>query len=407
MSILSVFSGTYCFGNEIAKALADKLQYTLVKEDEFLENVSKIYNLSPKKLKKALYGEPSVFNEFTHEKERAITYIKFEIASLIKKDNIVFQGFSAHMIPKELSSVLRVCLISDIEYRIKVAHKLDTAKKVTQSDILKEDTYLNNLTNVLFNKKPWDTNLYDIMIPVDMMLESEAVDLVMENIQKDVVKTTEKSIKEFEDFFTAATVQKTLSQKGHEVNVICKNMIVTIIIEKYVIRLKHLEDELRKIALTVKGVRGVENRVGRNFRSDGEVYKRFDEILPSKVLLVDDEKDFVKTLSSRLHLRDVGSVAVFGGQEALSFIKEDEPEVIVLDLSMPGINGLDVLRKVKSDTPDIEVIVLTGKGTEEDKAAALSLGAFRYLQKPVEIDMLTQIMKEAYNKIKEKKAVAV
>jgi CheY-like chemotaxis protein/cytidylate kinase len=402
MSILTIFNGTYCLGDEIVSKLAGKLNYTLVKEDDLIENVSKQCNIAVKKLKKALYEEPSVFNEFTHERERAITNIKFEIASLIKKDNIVFQGFCAHLIPKELSSVLRVCLISDLEHRIKVAANKDFAKKLSQSDILKEDTPLNLLTNALFMKKPWDSSLYDIMIPVDRMDEAEAINLVMENIQKDVVKTTDASIAEFEDFFTAALAQKTLSQNGHEVNVICKDMIVTIIIERYVLRLKHLEEELRKIALTVKGLRGVENRVGRNFRSDGEVYKRFDEILPSKVLLVDDERDFATTLSSRLKLRDVGSVAVFSGQEALSFIKEDEPEVIVLDLSMPGINGLEVLRKVKNDNPDIEVIVLTGKGSEQDKAEALQLGAFRYLQKPVEIDMLTQIMKEAYNKIKEK-----
>jgi len=404
MSILSIFNGTYCFGVEIANQLADKLQYTLVKEDDLLVEVSNQYNISVKKLKSALYEDPSVFNEFTHEKERALTYIKFEIAKLIQRDSIVLQGFSAHLIPKELSSVLRVCIISDIEHRIKVAAKIQSGKKINHSDILKEDAPLNNLTTHLFSKKLWDSQLYDIMIPIDKRLEAEAINIVMENIQKDVVKTSEKSKLEMEDFLTAALTQKTLSQNGHEVNVTCKDMVITITIEKYVLRLKHLEDELRKIAMTVKGVRGVEIKAGKNFRSDGSVYKKFDSLLPSKVLLVDDERDFAQTLSKRLQLRDVGSVAVFGGEEALSFIKQDEPEVIVLDLSMPGIDGLEVLKRVKSENPDIEVIVLTGHGTDKDKAIAMELGAFRYLQKPVEIDMLTQIMKEAYNKIKDKKA---
>lgn len=405
MSILSIFSGSYCFGDDIAKKCADRLQYTLVKEDGFIENISKQYKTTAKKLKKALYGTPSLFNEFTHEKERELTDIKLELAKLIQKDNIVYHGNASHLIPKELSSVLRVCLISDIEHRLKVASKLSPDKKISQSDIITEDTFINNLTYDLFNKKPWDNTLYDIMIPIDKVSEEDAVNLIMENIQKDIIKSSDKSVSEFNDFFTASHVQKTLSQRGHHVTVTCKNMIITITIEKYVLRLKHLEDELRHIAFGVKGIKGVETKVGKNFRSDGAEYKKYDSILPSKVLLVDDERDFAQTLSSRLKLRDVGSIAVFSGQEALSFIKDEEPEVIVLDLSMPGINGLEVLKKVKSENPDIEVIVLTGKGTDNDRIAALELGAFRYLQKPIEIDNLTEIMKEAYNKIKAKKGL--
>jgi len=71
---------------------------------------------------------------------------------------------------------------------------------------------------------------------------------------------------------------------------------------------------------------------------------------------------------------------------------------------MPGIDGLEVLRRVKKEHPDVEVIILTGHGSEKEEAAAMELGAFAYLQKPVNIDVLAQKMKEAYRKISEKKA---
>jgi two-component system response regulator CpxR len=83
----------------------------------------------------------------------------------------------------------------------------------------------------------------------------------------------------------------------------------------------------------------------------------------------------------------------------LSYIEKDEPDVMVLDLKMPGVNGMDVLRKVKKERPHVEVIILTGHGSEKDKSTALELGAFSYLEKPVDIEVLSKTMQEAYNKI--------
>jgi len=76
---------------------------------------------------------------------------------------------------------------------------------------------------------------------------------------------------------------------------------------------------------------------------------------------------------------------------------------MVLDLKMPGINGMEVLRKVKKERPHVEVIILTGHGSEQDKALALEFGAFAYLEKPVDIEVLSKTMKEAYNKINKNK----
>jgi DNA-binding response OmpR family regulator len=76
---------------------------------------------------------------------------------------------------------------------------------------------------------------------------------------------------------------------------------------------------------------------------------------------------------------------------------------MVLDLRMPGIDGLEVLRRVKLEKPAVEVIILTGHGSEQEERRALELGAFAYLEKPVNIDVLAETMKQAYSKIKNSK----
>jgi DNA-binding NtrC family response regulator len=120
---------------------------------------------------------------------------------------------------------------------------------------------------------------------------------------------------------------------------------------------------------------------------------------PSKILLVDDEHEFVHTLSERLQARNLDAAVVYDGEEALSFVASDEPEVMVLDLKMPGIDGIEVLRRVKQEHPAVEVIILTGHGSKKEEQEAKRLGAFAYLRKPVNIDVLTKTMTRAYHKI--------
>ena len=88
-------------------------------------------------------------------------------------------------------------------------------------------------------------------------------------------------------------------------------------------------------------------------------------------------------------------------ERCLNILQEDEPEVMILDLKMPGIDGIEVLRTVKSTRPEVEVIILTGHGSEEDRKLCLSLGAFAYLQKPVDIDVLTRTLRQANEKMRQ------
>ena len=116
-----------------------------------------------------------------------------------------------------------------------------------------------------------------------------------------------------------------------------------------------------------------------------------------KILLVDDEEEFVKTLSERIQMRDLGSDIALNGEEALKLVDDQVPDVMVLDLKMPGIDGMEVLRRVKKAYPQVQVIMLTGHGSEKDEKDARRLGAFEYLQKPVEIETLVKYIKRAFD----------
>ena len=116
-----------------------------------------------------------------------------------------------------------------------------------------------------------------------------------------------------------------------------------------------------------------------------------------KVLLVDDEEEFVTALAERLELRGFEASVATNGGDALKRIDADEPDLVVLDVLMPGLGGLDVLDQIRKTDPQIKVILLTGRGSAEEDDQSIPLGAFDYLIKPVNIDDLIQKMRVALN----------
>lgn len=120
--------------------------------------------------------------------------------------------------------------------------------------------------------------------------------------------------------------------------------------------------------------------------------------MEAKVLLVDDEEDFLETLSSRLSMRGLKVSAVTSGEQAVSEAKAQEYDAIVVDLSMPGIDGLETLKRIKADNPDAEIIMLTGHGSIQSGVEAMKLGAGDFLQKPVELSELMAKIGEAKSK---------
>lgn len=115
-----------------------------------------------------------------------------------------------------------------------------------------------------------------------------------------------------------------------------------------------------------------------------------------KILFVDDEVEFVKTLTERIRMRGLDANFAVDGESALAMIEKEAPHVMVLDLKMPRMDGKAVLQQVKADHSEIQVLILTGHGSEKEAEETLRMGAADYLQKPVDIDTLIAHIKKVY-----------
>jgi DNA-binding NtrC family response regulator len=119
----------------------------------------------------------------------------------------------------------------------------------------------------------------------------------------------------------------------------------------------------------------------------------------AKVLLVDDESPFVEALSKRLTMRELQISIALSGPEALEKLeKEPSIDVVVLDVKMPGMDGIETLKAIKARHPLIEVIMLTGHATVESAIDGMKVGALDYLMKPCDMDVLMAKVREAKNK---------
>ena len=112
--------------------------------------------------------------------------------------------------------------------------------------------------------------------------------------------------------------------------------------------------------------------------------------METRILLVDDERDFVEPLAERLALRGFQARTAYSGREALTVISENEIDVVILDLMMPGLSGSETLRLIKEENPLVQVIMLTGKATVSAAIEDMKLGAYDFLMKPADIGELVK-----------------
>ena len=117
--------------------------------------------------------------------------------------------------------------------------------------------------------------------------------------------------------------------------------------------------------------------------------------MTTRILLIDDEQEFVTTLAERLDIRGFETATALGGEEGLTLIQSQNWDVIILDLFMPGMSGLDTLKHINQLAPDLPVILLTGHGSTREGMEGMRLGAVDYLMKPLAIEELLGKLKEA------------
>ena len=404
MPIITIFSANFCQQDPAAQEVVASTGFRHISDDEIVSEASRRFAMTESKIKRAFSAKTSVFNKYTMERERSIAYIKLVVAEIAAEGKALMTNFSGMLIPETVEHILRVSLVASKKYRIEAAIKQQGVSKKEAGRLVKksDEQCAGWIEYICGHKDPWDPALYDIVIPVEKMSVAEAAALIADNAGKDILQPDTYSNKALEDFRLAAEVEAALAGEGHTVDVSAQNGAVTLTINQHVLRLNRLQEELKSIAEPISGVKSVETKTGKDYHKS-DIYRKHDFEMPSKVLLVDDEREFVHTLSERLIMRDMGPAVAYDGESALKLIKEDEPEVMIVDLKMPGVDGLEVLRKVKETRPEIEVIIVTGHGHEEDRQLCIDLGAFAYLQKPLDINVLSETIQKANEKIRQRK----
>jgi len=396
MSIVALFSGAFCGAEVIADRLVAETGYVLYTDETIITRAATLSGLPPAQLNRCFSAKPSVFNPFTREWERCLAWLKLALAEQCRETRWVLHGFAVHLLPPSIKHVLRVCLIADAEHRIQavdaVQHsgRFHAAQRINADD-RERAAWVRALRD---SEDPWDASLYDMVLPTHALDARRAVDLITQGLASDAVQPTDLSRRAAADFLKAARIESALAAMGHVVAVEVMRNGLQLRIDRPVLMIDRLESELRQAldAMNISDTITVTIQPNTNAR---DLYRRYTEEKPSKVLLVDDEREFVQTLSERLGMRDIGSAVAFDGERALEMVSEEHPEVILLDLQMPGIDGMEVLQRVKATHPEIEVIILTGHGTDAHRAECMRLGAFAYLEKPVDIEVLSDTLKQA------------
>ncbi|MFH1152758.1 MAG: response regulator [Pseudomonadota bacterium] len=405
MSIIAITSGLFTNAGSAVSRLSATLNHAVVTDNDIIEETIRVQGVNRSTIDKVIKCSPIAYNDFTHEKEKHIACLRKTVADHVTRGDTIFHGILGHLIPKWTTHVLSVLIITDKATRIQTgAARLGKTEQDVTARINEADRQAIFWINSITGKKAWDKTLYDIVIPSDKVSPEETMELITRHLNSMPDITPEKIRREAQDLALAARVDLALAEMGSNLAVSANNGHIVITIDRNVLLLSKFQQKVTLIAQQVEGVRSVETKIGKNYYNC-DTNQNLELSDPFHILLVDDEKEFVQTLSERLKMRQIANNVAFNGQDAIDIANSNDTEVMVLDLKMPGVDGFEVLRKIKSTKPYIEVIILTGHGSDKDRAACMELGAFAYLQKPADIDLLTQTMKEAYARINRKKTL--
>ncbi len=403
MTSLVINGAAFTQSKRTAERLASDQGLKVVTDDDILAVATETYGWRTGTLEKAAFGKKGMFNFLTRDWERALACLRLAVAAQVERGDGVFSGVAGLLIPPWVTHAARILVTAEKPYRILQAttvHGLSDNEALGK--INSDDMKALARGQSLFGKSPWDRSLYDLVIHADKIGEKGVLDMIRTHLGKLRGLSRDFIQKERKDFRLAAEVGLALCFSGAIDHVWAEQGRVVVTIKNGVLFPNRLKEKIRNVASAVQGVMQVEVRSMQTGDFPG-TYAGEKTGKPAPVLLVDDEKRYVEALSERLKLREVDTRVRYSGEDALNYLDRQEAEVMVLDLKMPGIDGFEVLRRIKATRPQVEVIILTGQGSDLDRKTCLDLGAFAFLERPVDIDVLTETMRRAHEKIRSRK----
>ncbi len=398
MFIISIVSPKGCNEQFVIEQLVEKTGFNLVTDDDVFRKGAQLFNIKDKKCRASVFDASSfvAFDKFKHKKHLCI--FKIALAQSLLDFKKIYYGVGTYFIPNNLKNVLKICLGADLSFRIGNYAKNERIPLHQAEKAVKEyDKSLVQFSNYYLDKAPFSPEYFDANIDVSRYKIEQIANKIYELLQSKSTESIDMARKKVQELITAYRVQLHFFHLGEDVETTFVDGKLTIFIKKYKIRMENYFKQIKENIPDFPEIKESEVIPGKDIAIPSSMAIKLER--PQKVLLVDDEIEFVDTLSERLQSREFKTAVAYSGEEAIESLAKDLPDVMILDLKMPGIDGIEVLRRVKQEHPETEVIILTGHGSEKEKQIAYELGAFAYLEKPVDIDVLSDTIRRAYEKI--------
>jgi cytidylate kinase len=258
MSVITISRGSYSRGKEVAEKVARKLGYECISRDVLLE-ASEEFNIPEIRLVRALHDAPSVFERFTHGKERYVSYIRKALLQHVQKDNIVYHGLAGHYFLLDIPHVFKVRIIADMEERVMEEVRREKISEEKALYILKKDDDERRKWGLrIYGIDTWDSRLYDMVLHIKTLTVEDAVEIICQAVRKPGFETTAASQKILNDSLLSAKVHAALVKMAPMIKVTADDGVVSIGNAEAPIHVKNeVINEIKHIAEKVDGVKEV------------------------------------------------------------------------------------------------------------------------------------------------------
>ena len=264
MTIVTISRGSYSMGKVVAEKTAARLGYDCISREVLLEASDK-FNIPETKLVNAIIDTPSFLNRFTHDQENSITYIQSTLVRRLCNDNVVYQGLAGHVFLKDISHVLKVCIVASIETR---AANLMVRENVTEQEavqwITKVDKDRRKWTQQLYGVDPWDPLLYDVVLKADHFDIDDIVETIYHSAKSPRFRTTDASASAIRDLAIALEIKANLVGPHPELKVLCTNGNVILYVDAHNTNLRKLQVKADGLRTHIKGINNLEIHEGTN-----------------------------------------------------------------------------------------------------------------------------------------------
>lgn len=255
MSIITISRGSYSRGKEVAEKVAQKLGYECLSRDIIIEACNE-FNVPEMKLVRAIHDAPSIMERFTHGKRRFLAYFQAVLLEHFQKGNVVYHGLAGHFFVKDVSHVLKVRIIAEMEDRVRLEMKREgISKNEALAILINDDEERRKWGLHVFGEDTWDPALYDLVLHIKKLNSDDAADLICRTVALEYFQDTRESQQTLDDLTTAAKVKAALIELKPDVEVSAKKGLVCIRIKSSQLR---EEWRIRNLAEAVPGVKDVD-----------------------------------------------------------------------------------------------------------------------------------------------------